>query len=241
MNPNTLGLSSALAFLFGAYILRGVKRIALCVPAFALIVLSLSRGAMFALVLSTVVALLLRRLTRIPKGPAWIVTGLLLLVPITPLPQWLEDQSRVIEGAETWTDRLRAGAAAVSRTGHDDNFDARLDAWVDAIAFSKSYPAGTLGPPQRLFGESIDNEYLRLWCQGGGLAVLIFCVGLWYTTRLSSSSREGQLLTHSAALIAFAGGSAAILTTPPIILYWFTLGGTLATRDGLPAKTDLTT
>jgi hypothetical protein len=229
INPNTLGLAVVFCVLYASYVWRGTGRILAWCGGAIVLLLSQSRGAFLALLLSTAAVWLVEaaRFRRLPLGRlagVLIASGVLLGLMTTPLPAAALRAADGIPMVDVWAERTSSGIRGLTTGYGDENLSTRYDVWAEAVQFSSRYPLGTFGPPQMLFGQSIDNEFMRLWCQGGAIALGAFLLVLITAYRSANQSVEARLAWHSLLALAIASGSAVTLGNPPTALVWVSVG-----------------
>jgi hypothetical protein len=231
VNPNTLGLAAALTLFFGNAFAQGHLRMAVLFASMPTLILSQSRGAAFALIGGLLVPSVLKLPSRQRSGLTLVLAGAALLVAIVIDSASVE--AALQTGAQNygWAERLFTGLQAVSfDAGADANLAARMLAWSDALAFASQYPAGTLGPPHMLFQQSIDSEFLRLWCQGGLIALLLAALSATAAFYRGTRSREIRFVRQTVATLMIAGASAVVLPLGPTVVLWFGWGLVLASE-----------
>lgn len=239
INPNTLGLAIVLGILYASYAWRGIGRVLAWGGGGIALLLSQSRGAFLALVISTAAVWLVQpaQFRRVRLGRlagVLIAVGVLLGLAATPLPAAAMRAADGIPVVEAWAERTSSGIQGLTTGYGDENLSTRYDVWAEALEFSAAYPFGTFGPPQMLFGQSIDNEFVRLWCQGGAIALAAFLLVLISAYRLAGQSVEARLAWHSLLALAIASGSAVTLGNPPAALAWVSVGLALGAGGDLP-------
>jgi hypothetical protein len=229
INPNTMGLAAALGVLYASYFLRGGRRASGVIAGCLAVLLSQSRGALLALVVSTVVVWIAHSLQAKRRGLhaiglGMIAAGLIVIAGATPAPQLVMEGLERVPGFDVWASRTGSGLRSLAGGDVDESVISRYDAWSEAAEFSKSYPLGTLGPPQLLFTRSIDNDYIRLWCQGSLLGVSAFLLVILSSCRPGQVSRESMFAQHAVLAVAVAAASAIVLGTSPAVLMWLGVG-----------------
>lgn len=237
INPNVLGIWSALAVGPALYLLRGGTRVACLMSVVATLLLSQSRTAIAAVVASGALVALIAvwrwmlgggrlREAIIALGGA---VGVAFIITIAAM---LAIRSGPEIGVLTrMADRLQQGyAVLVEGADADANMRGRLDVWVDAVAFHQANPWGTLGPPQVRFPRPIDSDYFRVLLQGGMLYVFLLLLALaggasWLWRGRSDVDVAVGMMAVAVLVCAVA---AQPLATPGIGVFWLLLGYTMA-------------
>lgn len=170
LNANHFGLWSVSAVIYSTVVLRGPRRVVGLALGALGVMGSQSRTAWAALAVLVIVGAIWMSRDRIAGGTVvvWGVFGGIFF----GIASLLGNPSQLLE--EDLVVRLQSGAGGTS----DANFAARIEVWEQAIDFTREYPLGTWGPPQALFGASVDNQFVSLYMQGGALLVAAFLLAL---------------------------------------------------------------
>lgn len=209
VNANLFGMWSCVALVFSFTLLRGKQRAAGVFLSVVGVLGSQSRTALAVVVVLALVHLL--RVLRDGKLAGATAVTLTFVLPAA-IGAWLLGWLTPILEAGYLT-RIQSGLGVASGGVESDvNLDARTDAWRRALDFSSQYPFGTWGPPEKLFGGFIDNEYVSLYVQGSILMVLAYVAALLSPLLLA---RRG--VPHSGALAVVAVSIALFsLTMAPL-------------------------
>lgn len=228
VNSNVFGLWSALAVVLMVSFYSGWRLILGLSVALLGVYSSQSRTAWLALAVAAVVALAWHLyLGRIDKVVVPMV-GLMVCGGVLYLTGAFSGLVEV--GAQT---RL---ASALG--GQDENLLGRFDAWRAILKTLDAYPLGTWGPPQMIVGQSIDNQYLAMWAQGGLLLLVSYGWLFLAPFRMPVSATGGRPYAFAAfAMLALASWTMLAAEKPQLsALIWGgmiigTLNGGKEARD----------
>ena len=233
INPNELGYWSVIAFWVSLFALRGWYSAAGLTAALLSLVLSQSRGSMFALVGSGSVLLAYLALSGavIPRRAREIATfcclsGVLILTLAAAGFQDRFSDSPMLSRFSRGLQVVSEGATA------DRNAEGRVMAWHQAMIFYSDHLAGTWGEPQYLLGHFMDNDYVRVLLQGSPfyLFALFLAIGaaIWELPHLG---QWGRLVSMCWAVIAINAMSANPLNYAATGISWIVLGYYLVLRQ----------
>jgi hypothetical protein len=203
-SPNVLAILGGLTLLFavfGRLVFR--QRVALAIPAFAILFVTQSRTVIFATGVAIVIGAIFGKrrpgLTRWRTMLGWALVVMLVAAALigasAVFPQYVE----------SLTGRITAAVRIFSEGPQADrNFAGRVAFWKSAWTLFQQRPLGTLGPPELALGTAVDNDYLRFIVQGG-----ILYAGMWifYVTWLVTTG-----LAHGDDRFIGAGGIFLALT-----------------------------
>jgi hypothetical protein len=245
VSPNELGFWSVMAFWISARLVHGSARIVAMVAALLTLVLSQSRGSLFALIGTLALWIGYLVFSRDPRlrrvRDVTLVSVLFVILAAAWIGVVLSQSSNVSVADEfSFIERFQNGLRViVEGPSADSNADARLMAWRSALQFYYSHPLGTWATPRLVFGHYIDNDYVRTFVQGSPLYLIAMLLALFggirQITGRGSTARTSALF---AGAIAINGMSAYPLLYPCIGLYWLNMGYDMArrpTRTFVPA------
>ncbi|MBV9081934.1 MAG: hypothetical protein JOZ62_04605 [Acidobacteriaceae bacterium] len=235
VSPNELGFWSVLAFWLSALLpLRGILRFTAIIAALMTLVLSQSRGSLFALfgTIAVWVAYLAlsrdRSLARARDITYFsVICGFLALAWTAGL---LSDIHITVASEFSFIERFQSGLQVLTQgAGADRNAEARVEAWRRALAFYYVHPLGTWASPGLLFRHYIDNDYVRTFVQGTPVyltAVLLALYGGF--RRIVRSGIASRITALFSVAIAIDALSAHPFMYPAIGVYWLSMGYDLA-------------
>jgi hypothetical protein len=235
VSPNELGFWSVMAFWISARLIHGVTGVIGVVAALLTMVLSQSRGSMFALIGTVILWIGFVTFSRDPRLRGVRNVTHISAVCCILLVAWsgvvLSQSGNVsVAGEFSFIDRFRNGLRVlVEGVSADSNAQARLAAWRSALQFYYNHPLGTWATPRLVFGHYIDNDYVRTFVQGSPLYLIAVLLALFggfrQMTGRGSAARTTALF---AGAIAINGMSAYPLLYPCIGLYWLNVGYDMA-------------
>jgi len=235
VSPNELGFWSVMAFWISARLIHGIAGIIGIIAALITLVLSQSRGSMFALIGTILLWIGYLIFSRDPRlrgvRDATLVSAVFVILVAAWLGVILSQLSNVsVAGEFSFIERFQNGLRVmVEGPGADSNAEARLAAWRSALHFYYDHPLGTLATPRLVLGHYIDNDYVRTFVQGSPLYLLTVLLALFggfrQITGRGSAARTTALF---AGAIAINGMSAYPLLYPCIGLYWLNMGYDMA-------------
>ena len=223
-NANILGTWAGIALLVGIFVMARNRRYLIVGASLAALVLSQSRGATLALVVSLAFLLILEiRRKRAPQlrvlatygaivGAVFVGWFLLAAAgaPTSNLP------SRLMEGI------------GILLGGHDPNIAGRVQFWGAGLALLRVHPWGTFGPPEVLLGSAVDSEWVRTLLQGGPLYVIMLGIALVGGALLPGvDSTERRIVRLLSVLLAIAAITQIPMQYPPAVIYWAMIGAAL--------------
>ena len=240
LNPNTLGCGAMLSCIYAISHFSGSGQVTAFVIALMTLLMSQSRGALFGLSGGIGVLLIVELFRLLFAGgkargnlnrlsqPVWIVT-VSLLVFLT------------LRMADLVPDRFVSGVSAITAGAREDeSFFVRTLVWREALAFSMSYPLGTLGPPAFLFKSATDSDYVNRYLQGGPillcLFVLVFAGWLVRPRRpvVIDNDRRFLFLASVSLLICSIGQTPT--SYPTFSIFWMYTGACLSRRSLIHAS-----
>jgi len=233
-NPNVLGFWAGLAVILSWSMLSPRYRWVGVALGVLTLLLSQSRGAAAALLAALVCGAVLSIAGggffsgRIFKGIfvfALAITAALSIAALIVPAGLLGDRFGAL--FSVWSEGPRA----------DPNLAARLDLWEAVTALNAVYPWGTLGPPEYVLGNAVDNAWFRAFSQGSILYVATLAM-LLVAGFFISPYRHGFALRLVTILIAVAGFTQTPFAYPAIVLFWVLLGGGLASVVAVPGRAD---
>ncbi len=222
-NPNVLGFWAGLAVILSWSMLSPRYRWVGVALGVLTLLLSQSRGAAAAVLAALVGGAVLSIAGggffsgRIFKGIssfALAITAALSIAALIVPAAVLGDRFGAL--FSVWSEGTRA----------DPNLAARLDLWEAVTALNAVYPWGTLGSPEYVLGNAVDNAWFRAFSQGSILYVATLAM-LLVAGFFVSPHRHGLALRLVAILIAVAGFTQTPFGYAPIVLFWLLLGGGL--------------
>lgn len=241
LNPNALGVWSCFGSWACGIFLRGWPRKLGLAGSILTLILSLSRGSMFALTGSIVLYFLAQfwrnrqrtsnqyiNATNLKFAFGVISTSVLCGMVVYTFAK--DDQSGLFG---TLLSRVSAGMSVVTqgRTA-DSNFMGRVEVWGNAWDFFQRHPFGTFGSPQFVLGQSLDNEYMRALLQGGVIFLGSFILMLVGGMRLLLFQHPvSRFVGATTLVVAINSISATPLIYPCVGMYWLGVGAFLACRD----------
>lgn len=226
VNANTFSLWGVVAVVFAYCYLTGATRAVALGLAVVGVLSSQSRTGLVCLTVLFVAwavhamrnSAVLGRATL--RGVVFVLPALLLLYALG-IPQ------RVLETA--LGNRLLSILAVLGGGARvDANLSGRVDAWRLALAYSPTDPRlsfGTLGPPQVWLRDSIDNQFVALFVQGGVLMVAAYVVALLSPLALR---RRGVTGVGPLSLVCVVVGVASLTMVPLFTVQASTLGWLVA-------------
>jgi hypothetical protein len=225
VNPNVFGFLSAISFWWVALMCRSGYRVVFGILTLAALIMSDSRGAIVALLVS-VVAYIVYAGSWKTKGGRMAQLRISLIVTLAvglPVAYVLLGTLRV---DDVFSPRIVKGSRVLAEgAAVDENLDARIDTWGRAIDFCASRPFGTLGSPELLFGGYIDNEILRAWMQGGALFALSYIYLLLGGSRFVSARRpEARFVGLTSVVILVDSITAMPLASHAGAIFWLFSG-----------------
>ncbi|MBE0417450.1 MAG: O-antigen ligase family protein [Coriobacteriia bacterium] len=202
-SPNVLGTLGGLALVcaaFGRVLTR--QRIALVVPALAILFVTQSRGVMVGTFLAIAVGWLSRERSR--RRVRWqsVLTWALIAVlaagavvgAAAVFPQYIAALSeRINSAARILTEGVQA----------DRNFAGRVAFWGSAWELLQQRVLGTFGPPEMMLGSAVDNDYLRFALQGGFLYAGAWVFYLAWLMRTGLRDGADRFVGAGAVFLAF--------------------------------------
>lgn len=226
INPNVLGMWSVIFVWYVWLMESGVWKVTLSSGLIMVLLLSQSRGAFVALIISACAYVALQRIPQLVRsgelsGRSALTTllAVFLVLGVVFLVLQAVGSSVVVSRASSLWSALTSGAAGVPA------LEARIQTWGRAADFFEKHPLGTLGSPELRFGGAVDNEYVRVLLQGG-LVYMIAYVGmladglrLWW-----SQQRQVRLLGALTAVVSIEALTALPLSYAPIGLFWLYAG-----------------
>lgn len=252
VNPNTLGFWAVLGYWAALCLMKGYERRVIAGCSLIALVLSQSRGALAALLASlaaeTIATLArnvahgqirsekLRQVLMIGAVAALIGGTLWALEPGLPL------QVPILSSMQ---ERYRGGLSVIGAgVSADENLQARVAVWKDAVTFVQDRLFGTKGPPQVIFGASIDNEYVRALLQGGPLFLVLLIMTITSLLLSPSSGAWNRFVARAGLAVAIVAWTALPIGALPMGMVWLALGVALQlrrrglSRSGLPSARD---
>jgi len=235
VNPNVLGLWALVATFLSLTIVKS-RRGFMIIIALLTLVLSQSRGAIFALV-TVIIWLALKSLVvgRVNRGSlAFLYFIMFAIVIIT----WSSINGLVNFGDVEYSFivRLQSGIQTLFNINADENFIARMEAWGLALSFYRSHVLGTLGTPEYMLGSYIDNDWVRLLVQGGPVYVATFVLMLIGGFLLKHKTAEREFLSNLSVSLPILAISQIPLSYSPMIIYWFLIGIYFGRHEQLVAR-----
>jgi O-Antigen ligase len=241
-NPNELGYWGVTAFWMSALLLRGGLRFTAVVAALLTMLLSESRGSLFALMACSLVWLVYMALSRDRRLSQARDATYVSAIGVLLIGCWLaaslgqsngvtvDDKFSVITRFERGLDVFTQGAGA------DENADARVVAWQQALNFYYEHPLGTWSSPRMSFHLYIDNDYVKALLQGS-ILYLFALLGLYLHAfrRLTAPGLAPRALAMLAIASAVNGMSAYPLTYSTLGVFWIILGYDL-TQDWIRSQ-----
>ncbi|HET6498801.1 MAG TPA: O-antigen ligase family protein [Coriobacteriia bacterium] len=187
-NPNILATLGGLALVFAAFgRVTLAQRVALVMPALAIMLVTQSRGALVgALVAVCVGAAFGRRRSSLVRWQTIITWMLVVAVAVVAVAGAAVAFPHT---AAALADRIASAVRVITEGVHaDPNLAGRVVFWSAAWDLLQHRVLGTFGPPELLLGTAIDNDYLRFALQGGFLYA-----GAWilYLAWLMSTGLRG--------------------------------------------------
>ncbi|MFD5213430.1 O-antigen ligase family protein [Microbacterium sp. NPDC058345] len=234
LNANAFGFWSCGAVLVGAVMLVGWRRSLSVTLGIVGILGSQSRTAWVCLaMLLVILGFVMLRHARVGLRVLFaVVSG----APIA-LVTWMSGGfANLFE--TSLVERLVSGVGVLSvGVEADTNLAARVDSWSAAVEFAGQYPLGTLGPPQALFGYSLDNQFVSFFLQGGVLLVGAYVLALFSPIVLARRGvpRAGALGV-AAALFALTSFTMLPFESSASAVFWLLAGAAFSTTPD--AQTD---
>lgn len=230
INANIFALWGLTALVFAFYYLKGAQRVSGVTLAIIGVLASQSRTGLVCLAV-LFVFWAVRALRDSGTLSRYLLPTVVFLLPSLLLSYVLGVWNRLIEGglANRWSSLFAILGEGVEV---DDNLMGRLDSWQLALAYSPTDPRfsfGTLGPPQVQFGNSIDNQFVAFYLQGGVLLLGAFVLALLSPVMLA---RRGvpQVVPLAVGCFVVALGSlsmTAVFAAQAICLVWVVAGLTV--------------
>ncbi len=229
VNPNVLGIWAVMGFWAAALLLRGTQGTCCAILSLLTLVLSQSRGAMGTMAV-TISAFAFTRIANTLVGNMKVRVGTVskVLAIMVALVLSMPTMSGIVPGA----DRIASAVRSVfTGPGVDVNLGARVLVWGEALALHRAMPWGTFGPPELVFGKSIDSEWVRLLLQGGVPLICAFVLSLMGGLRhVTYRKAENSFLAMASMGLAVLSVTSTPMGSPPIALYWVGVGWCLAGR-----------
>jgi hypothetical protein len=216
INPNHLGLWSALSIGVGFIWLRGFSRVAGVGLSLLSLVLSQSRGSLLAVIVAFVAYGLWMAYRTVPrKGGAWVLpvlslgvlsVGMLLLV-------FLEDRILDLLG-----ERYKAPLTGFHQ---ELSVSARFEGWAEGLDYWRDNPHGTLGSPHMFVLGVIDSDYLYALLQGGIPLLAALCLVLMAgVAALADDTPEGRCLGIASMVVLVNGLTASTMCYSASSVFW---------------------
>lgn len=124
-------------------------------------------------------------------------------------------QNRFVQGLRF----LSEGAEA------DQNAAGRITGWIHAFQFHQDHLLGTMGEPQYMFRDIIDNAYVQTILQGSVVYLMTFLMTICGALRLlTRRGPMGWLLAMFSVVIAINGMTADPLSYSVIAFFWIGIG-----------------
>lgn len=232
INPNDLALWAAISYWAAYALLRGHPRAVAMICCVLSLLISQSRGSLFAWLVSVLAWPGLRFLHNMRiRNPTTtsrsrfdqfrLILYMLIIVALVAASVLMFG-----DAVDAITSRIGKGAMALTEgSDADESLVGRQRAWENAFDFFEEYPLGTFGSPELLFGGFIDNGLIRILLQGGVIYLLA------YTLTAAGGLRQYQGKTPEASFLAcctivLLGNSmtSLVMTSSSITLYWLFVG-----------------
>ena len=226
LNPNTLGFFGAAAIWSSLILLRGIPRVLGAGLSAATLLASQSRGSTMALIGSAIVWSCyifcsrdrsLRKIRDIS-----LVLILIALIGATWAVMIFQDRLEEVSPQNRFVQGLRflsEGAEA------DQNAAGRITGWIHAFQFHQDHLLGTMGEPQYMFRDIIDNAYVQTILQGSVVYLMTFLMTICGALRLlTRRGPMGWLLAMFSVVIAINGMTADPLSYSVIAFFWIGIG-----------------
>ncbi|TCJ18880.1 hypothetical protein E0L93_05100 [Rubrobacter taiwanensis] len=222
VSANTLGFWGVIAVCASLYLITSRLRYVSLVAALLTILISQSRGALVAVSVVLIAALIWQFVFVRRFRMQDLILSAFTIVIVTGAG-WLLIQQGFAE--QSVVDRFAGGLSVVTQgSTADQNLVGRFKFWSEALRLHSEYLLGTFGPPEYKLGTAIDNDWVRLLVQGGIIYVLTFILMLGAGISLLWREGEGRFIGALSGAIALAGLTQTPLGYTPILLYWFILG-----------------
>ena len=230
-NPNELGLWSVVAFWISALLLQGMFRFTAIIAALLTLILSQSRGSLFALLATSgiwLVYLALSRDARLKKArDATYFSAICFVLTAGWLGAFLSQSDGVtISDRFSFIERFQRGLTVfIDGTSAEPNAQARVTAWQRALDFYYEHPLGTWSSARLSFHSYIDNEYVKTLVQGSVIYLFALLVVIAFSCRRIVYPGMTPRVTAMLALTAAMNGiSAYPFSYPAIGVFWTILG-----------------
>lgn len=227
INPNDFGFWSIMMIGYvWFYFRRPLLKMSFILLLLFCLFASNSRGALSAMLLSTIVIYVSYfRIASIRNARNWVFLSVfvsVLYLGASLLSQFssLSDQSYV------FLSRFSSIWHTITGASLDENLSGRYSAWSSALRIIDEYPFGTFVPPETLFHMATDNQYVYVFLQGGLLFIAVY---LWLLLRgaIQFYKSNSQYLYWCTWAILFYGATAYPLNSYSMIFYWVFLGGAI--------------
>ena len=230
-NPNELGLWGVIAFWISALLMRGGFRFTGIVASLLTLLLSESRGSLFALLATSllwIVYLALSRDAGLRKArDATYFAAICFVLTVGWLGASLKQSDGVtVSDRFSFITRFQRGLDVFTEgASADPNAKARVMAWHQALDFYYEHPLGTWSSPRLSFHLYIDSEYVKTLVQGSILYLFALLVVLgWSFRRITCPGVAPRVTAMLAVTAAVNGISAYPFTYPSIGVFWIILG-----------------
>jgi len=230
-NPNELGLWGVIAFWVSALLLRGMLRFTGIIAALLTLILSQSRGSLFALLATSIVWLAYLALSRdanLRKArDATYLSAIFCILTVGWLGAFLSQSDGVtISDKFSFIERFQRGLSVFTEgASAEPNAQARVGAWHRALDFYYDHPLGTWSSPRMSFHLYIDSEYVKTLVQGSVVylfaLLLVLCCSF---RRITCAGATPRLTAMLAITVAINGISAYPFSYPAVGVFWIILG-----------------
>lgn len=230
INANMFGLWGVTALVFAFYYLKGAQRVSGVAFAIISVLASQSRTGLVCLVVLLAIWAV-RGLRDSGTLSRYLLPTVVFLLPGLMITYVLGVWDRLLEGglANRWFSLFAILGEGVEV---DDNLVGRLESWQLALAYSPTDPRfsfGTLGPPQVQFGNSIDNQFVAFYVQGGVLLLAAFVLALLTPVMLARKGvpRVGPLAVGCSVVALGSLTMTPVFVPQATCLVWVVAGLTL--------------
>lgn len=225
LDPNILGFFTIVIFWYTFFMIKGKMRLIMIVMSLIILFLSMSRGAILAIIISVIIYFFTKIFNL--KKVSYKEVILILLISLG-LILFIPNIEKII--SENTVERL-SGLFRIFVYGYsaDANLAARVDAWKYSFEFLDDYPLGTFGSPEMQIGSFIDNEYVRIFMQGGLLFLVSYLLFLFKGIFLKKKDSAINLtIAFFSVSILVVSITQTASTYTPFNFYWFFIGLFLA-------------
>ncbi|MGH2330697.1 O-antigen ligase family protein [Thermoanaerobacter mathranii] len=224
VNPNTLGFWAITVFGFSLYLTKGWIRYLSLIFSFLTLILSQSRGCLFALIFAIGVILISNLLTLKKINFTQFLKGYIFFMVVAFIMIFIVKLGLV---NNVTFERFRSGIEVfLYGVSADQNFLTRVEVWKQSLGLFRKYPLGTFGPPELILGTAVDSDWVRLLLQGGIIYVVSFLIAIFAGILIpkSTGSKIGKFLLYMSLTLPVVAVSETPTIYIPMAIYWFALG-----------------